>query len=147
VKREPTVNIPDLRQKAESGSVVAQSVLGICYLDGVDVAIDYSEAFRFLSAASDQGAPRAMANLARMHAEGLWTAKNLAEAIRLYEAAGNAGDFFAQIELGRIYSRGAGVPPDLEVALKWYSAAAVQESTVGTCEELQEAKAYVARGS
>jgi TPR repeat protein len=50
------VNIPDLRQKAASSSVVAQSALGICYLDGVDVAVDYSEAFRFLSAAAGQGA-------------------------------------------------------------------------------------------
>jgi len=82
-----------------------------------------------------------------MHAEGLGTPKNLAEAIRLYEAAGKAGDFFAQIELGRIFSRGAGVPPDLEVALKWYSAAAAQEPGVGDCDELREAKAYVARAS
>jgi len=39
------MNIRELRQKAESGSVVAQSMLGICYLDGIEVPIDYREAF------------------------------------------------------------------------------------------------------
>jgi TPR repeat protein len=71
------MNIPDLQRKAQAGSVVAQSVLGACYLDGVDVEINYPEAFRLLSAAADRRAPRAMANLARMYAEGLGTSQNL----------------------------------------------------------------------
>ena len=121
------MNISDLRRKAESGSVVAQSILGICYLDGIDVEPNYDEAFRLLSAAAQQGASRAMLNLARIHAEGLGIPKNLVEAIRLYERAAQAGEFFAQVELGRLYSRGIGVSPDPEMALKWYSAAVAQE--------------------
>ena len=65
----------DLRKKAESGDVVAQTVLGTCYLDGADVEVDYKQAFRFLSAAADKGAARAMTNLARMYAEGRGIAK------------------------------------------------------------------------
>ena|SRR5437879_7243375 len=60
------MNISDLRQKAQRGSVVAQTILGTCYLDGIDVEVDHKEAFRLLSAAADQGAPRAKMNLARM---------------------------------------------------------------------------------
>jgi TPR repeat protein len=82
-----------------------------------------------------------------MYAEGLGIPKNLPEAIRLYEAAAKAGEFFAQVELGRIYSRGVGVRPDPEAALRWYSTAAAQEGSVGDCDELQEAKAYVAKTS
>jgi hypothetical protein len=38
------INISDLREKANSGSVVAQSVLGICYLHGTDsAALDFIE--------------------------------------------------------------------------------------------------------
>jgi len=34
------MNIPDLQRQAESGSVVAQAILGICYLDGIEVEVD-----------------------------------------------------------------------------------------------------------
>jgi len=65
------MNIPDLRRRADSGSAVAQAPLGVCYLDGIDVEVNYVEAFRLLSAAADRGATRAITNLARMHANGL----------------------------------------------------------------------------
>jgi len=67
------MNISDLRQKAQQGSAVAQTLLGTCYLEGIEVEVDHKEAFRLLSAAADQGAPRAKLNLARMYAEGLGT--------------------------------------------------------------------------
>jgi uncharacterized protein len=82
-----------------------------------------------------------------MYARGLGIAKSLPEAIRLYETAANAGEFSAQVELGRIYSRGLGTPVDPRVAMKWYSAAAAQEGTIADCQELQEAKVYVAGGA
>jgi TPR repeat protein len=141
------MNIADLRKKAESGNLVAQTVLGLCYLDGIDVEIDYREAFRLLSAAADRGAPRALANLARMHADGLGVPKNVQEAIPLYESAANAGEFLAQVALGRLYSRGEGIPANPVAALRWYSAAVAQQDGVDDCEELREAKAYVANAT
>jgi TPR repeat protein len=150
------IDIQDLRKRASSGSRVAQSVLGICYLYGVDIEVDYNEAFRLLSSA---GTSRAVVNLARMYAEGLGIPKDVAEAIRLYRAVAKS-EFRAQLELGRIYSRGIGVPTDLDEALRWYSAAADREDDdcvdhqvtaafvgSGTLEEIQEAKAYVANFS
>jgi uncharacterized protein len=142
------MNISDLRQKAQAGSVVAQTALGICYLDGINVNTDYHAAFEFLSAAADQGASRAMFNLGRMYAEGLGTAKNPTESIRLYEKASEAGEFLAQIALARIYSCGAVMPERPDLARKWYLAAASQEKLVRDCkEELKEAKAYLDRMS
>ncbi len=147
------MNIHELRRKADSGSRGSQSVLGLCYLFGVDVQVDYKEAFRLLSLA---GTSRAVANLARMYSEGLGIAKDMAEAIRLYKAVGRS-EFRAQLELGRIYSRGLGVPIDNVEAFKWYSAAAARDDGdfvddpinaafvgSGTFEEVQEAKTYVA---
>jgi uncharacterized protein len=136
------MDIRELRQKAESGSCVAQSILGSRYLDGIDVEADYQEAFRLLSMAASQGASRAVVNLARMHAEGLGTRRNVPEAIRLYKTVA-AVEFLAPVELGRIYSRGLGVPSDAHEALKWYTAAA-ESKGIGDCEELREAKEYVA---
>lgn len=137
------MDIPDLRKKADSGNCAAQSVLGICYLDGIDVEINYQEAFRLLSAAARQGASRAVVGLARMYADGLGIAKDINEAIRLYKTVSRV-EFFAPIELGRIYARGLGVPSDADEALRWYSAAAEFEGRVGDCAEVEEAKAYVA---
>jgi TPR repeat protein len=150
------MNIHKLRRGADSGSRVDQSVLGLCYLNGVDVQVDYKEAFRLLSLA---GTSRAVANLARMYAEGLGISKDMAEAIRLYKAVGRS-EFRAQLELGRIYSRGLGVPIDSVEAYKWYSAAAAREEDdcvedpinaafvgSGTFEEIQEAKAYLANAT
>jgi len=138
------MDIPNLRQKADSGNVVAQSILGNCYPEGVEVGVDDEEAFRLLSSAAGQGASRDKANLARMHAEGLGVLKSLPEAIRLYEAAAQAGEFFARLGLARIHAQGLGVPADSGSALEWYSAAAGQADRIADCEELREARTYVA---
>ena len=148
------MDIPDLRKKSHSGSRAAQGALGICYLHGHEVEVDYKEAFRLLWLA---GTSRAVVNLARMHAEGLGVPKDLPEAIRLYKSVAKY-EFRAQLELGRIYSRGMGVPADSDEALKWYSAAAArgEDDCVddaftaafvgsGSREEIQEARAYVAK--
>lgn len=150
------MNIQKLRIGADSGNRVDQAVLGICYLYGVDVEVDYKEAFRLLSLA---GTSRAVVNLAHMHAEGLGIPQDSAEAIRLYKAIAKS-EFRAQLELGRIYSRGVGIPADRDEALKWYSAAAARKDDdcvddpvtaafvgSGTLEEIREAKTYVANAT
>lgn len=137
------MNISELRSEAAKGKVAAQSILGICYLDGIEVEVDYQEAFRLLSAAADQGVSRSMASLARIYNEGLGTEKNVPEAIRLYERSAKAGEFIALVELGRIYSRDEGVPANAEKALFWYSAALAQEDRVDDCQEMSEARTYV----
>jgi TPR repeat protein len=141
------MDIGELRKKAELGSCVAQSVLGIGYLEGIDVEVNYQKAFRFLSAAANQGASRAVLNLARMYAEGLGVRKDVIEAVRLCESVSNS-EFLALIALGRFYSRGTEVPADRGEALRWYSAAVGWEGRVGDCEEIEEireVKAYVRR--
>jgi uncharacterized protein len=138
------MDITELRRKAESGSCAAQSVLGVLYLDGIDVEANYQEAFRLLSAAANQGASRAVVNLARMYAEGLGVSKNVSEAVRLYKSV-SSSEFLALIALGRLYSRGAEIPVDSAEARRWYSAAVGWEGRVEDCEEIREAKAYVGR--
>jgi len=151
------IDIGELRQNAEAGSVVAQSTLGICYLYGREVQVDYKKAFELLSAASEKGASRALVNLARMFAEGLGTSKNLRKAIRFYKAVANV-EPRAQLELGRIYSRGGGVSVNPEAALKYYSTIADMEQGVNdaitaafvgtlTFAEIEEAKTYVAKNA
>jgi Sel1 repeat len=139
------MNIEELKQKAEAGSLAAQSMLGTCYLHGIDLAVDFTEAFRLLSKASERGAARASLNLAEMFHRGLGVQQNTAEATRLYEIAAEKGEFFAQVALGRIYSSDEQAPRDMQSAEKWYAAAAAQAGRVANCEELAEAQAFVAK--
>jgi uncharacterized protein len=112
-------------------------------LDGVDVGIDYHEAHRFLKAAADQGASRAVVNLARMYRDGLGVQKDMELAIRLYESVANA-EFLAQIALGRIYARGEGAIENESKALHCYSQAIGWADRIADCPELREARDFIA---
>jgi uncharacterized protein len=117
---------------------------GSASLDGADVEVNYQEAFRLLLAAAKQGTSRSVVNLARMYEEGLGVEKDVAEAIRLYKTVAKV-EFFAQIALGRIYSSGKSVVADRAQALRYYSSAIEWGDRVVDCEEMQEAKEFVAK--
>ena len=149
------MNIPELKQEAKSGSIVAQSALGVCFLYGRDVEVNYKEAFRLLSAAAERGASRAVVNLARMFAEGLGVPKDLPQAIRYYKAVAKV-ELRARLGLARIYSQALGVPTDAKQARKYYSLVAKARNVVDdpataafagavTSDEVNEAKAYLAK--
>jgi TPR repeat protein len=139
------MDIEELHRKAELGSCVAQTILGISYLYGYDVEVDYKKAFRLLSAA---GTSRATLNLGIMHAKGLGIPQNIPEAIRLFEAVAKPSDssdaFAARIELGRLYSTGLSV--DSANAIRWSKAAIALASDDEDSEDIREAKAYIASG-
>jgi hypothetical protein len=138
----------------QSGSCVAQAILGMHYLFGADsqfnvdsVAVDYEKAFRYLSMAAQQGASRAIANLGYMYLRGLWVPRDIKRAIQLFEEVGKV-EFHAALDLARIYARGIDVPLDRERAHEWYSVVAGFENEEfnydALSEELDEAKAYLA---
>jgi TPR repeat protein len=126
-------------------------MLGLCYLYGHDVEVDYNEAFRFLSAAAEQGASRAVLNLGYMYAQGLGIPQNVPEAVLLFEAvarpASSDDAFAARLELGRLFSSGAGIPVDKDAALKWFSAAIALAADNDDSEDLRQARAYIANSS
>jgi uncharacterized protein len=143
-----SLNISELRRGAEAGSCADQCVLGLCYLYGTEVEVNYQEALRWLSAAAEQGASRAVLNLGYMYAKGLGTTKNMPEAIRHFEAVARPADssdaFLARMELGRLFARGEGVPVDRKAALEWYSSAIAIAPPEGFADEFQEARGFVA---
>lgn len=145
------MNIDETRRKAEAGSCVAQTALGVSYLYGYGVEINYQEAFRFLSAGASQGASRAILNLGHMHARGLGIPKNVPEAIRMFEAVAMPPDssdaFAARIELARLYSSGLAIPVDKAKALDWYKAAIALGTDGKDSDDLREAKDYVGRAN
>jgi hypothetical protein len=140
-------NIAEMRQRAEEGDCPSQCMLGLCYLYGIDIEVDYKEAFGFLSAAAEQHASRAVLNLGRMYAQGLGIEQNFPEAIRHFEAVAklpDSGDTFqARVELGRLFGGVSGVPVDPKLVLKWYSAAVEIASEGDDPEEVKEARDYI----
>ena len=75
------MDIAELHKRAEQGNVVAQSLLGLCYLSGEDVRVDCAQALHYLALAASEGASRAMLNLGRMYAQGLGVSQDAAKAI------------------------------------------------------------------
>jgi TPR repeat protein len=137
------MDMTDLRTSAESGSLPAQAILGISLLVGIDCAIDYAEAFRWLSIASTRGASRAMAHLGTMYERGLAVPADLERARELYEGAATRGEFLACVWLARLLAREGASAPDQEGALRWYREALSQADRVQDSPELEEARTYV----
>jgi TPR repeat protein len=139
------LDIQEIRRQAEAGNAVNQCALGLCYLYGVEVPVDYVRAFGLLSGAAGKHVTRARLHLGFMYAEGWGTRRNVPEAIALFKLVAAEDDesdgFEACIALGRIY---ADAVPDLALALEWY-AAAISVAPEGDGDDLREAKAYLAR--
>lgn len=139
------LDVDELHRDAERGSVVASGVLGMLYLYGCDVGVDYEKALGLLTFAASRGASRPMLNLGYMHAKGLGVPVDLRKAAELFERAAERGEFLAMIEIARAYLNGAGVPVDPGQAMEWYRAAVLDGAGVEDCDELREAKAHVER--
>ena len=133
------MGLDDLAAKAEAGSTVAQTVLGISLLE----SRDYPGALRWLTAAAENGASRAMVHLGRMFEAGFEVAVDLSRARGLYERAAERGEFLACVLLARLLASGQGGNLDQIGALRWYREA-LSHSGVEDCPELEEARAFVA---
>ena len=56
---------------AEQGNVMAQTTLGVMYLEGYGVPQDYKQAVKWFKLAAEQGEAEAQFNLALMHDDSL----------------------------------------------------------------------------
>lgn len=110
------MDLKKLEVAAKAGQAGAQTLLGLCYLDGVGVAVNYSQAFQWLTMASENGAPRAQANLAVMYQQGLGINASFEEAERLFLQASQKQEFMAIIGLARLYAQHSQTPK----ACHWY---------------------------
>jgi len=135
------MSVEELRTRAETGSVVAQTVLGISYLHGHEVARDPGEAFRWLTLAAEAGAARAEAWLGAMYEEGIYVEVNLARARELYARSSERGEFLGCIFLARALATGKGGSVDEAAAAYWYGQAL--KMSVEECPEVEEARRYL----
>jgi hypothetical protein len=142
------VDFKKLREDADGGGCVSQCVLGLAHLYGFGIDVNYDEAFRLLSAASEQGSSRATLGLGYMYANGMGRPVNIHQAIRHLEAVAALSDssdaFAARITLARIYSRSDGPGASRDLAQYWYSAALKLRDDQDNSEDVVEAKRYIA---
>jgi hypothetical protein len=89
---------------AQAGDAQAENAIGALYDNGLGVASDEAEAFRWYSLAADQNFPLAMRNIGTMYATGHGVPYNLAQAQQWLGRAAGAGD---QVAAKRL----AGLPP------------------------------------
>jgi localization factor PodJL len=145
-QEKSSITVERLRTKAEAGNLAAQSMLGISYLFGsLGVDPDEQEAFRWLSKATERGAPRSAVWLGTMYEKGCGVARDVATAQKLYQRGAERGEFLGCIFLARLLASGDTGCADTTAALRWYREALLMGDTVQECAELEEAKKFVGK--
>lgn len=123
-----TSNIDLIRQGAEDGDALGQTLLCVAYDAGEGVTADAAQARTWCERASEQGSSVATYLLSFYHRNGTaGLTQDATEANRLLEEAANAGDARAQYDLGVCYLNGVyGYTPDDSLAISWTRKSAEQ---------------------
>jgi TPR repeat protein len=112
--------LPQVREKADGGDVLATYLVGFCLQQGVGVVQDTTAGLALLEKAANADLTVAQVAMGQA-AERL---KNYRDARQWYERAATAGDFQAEICIGDFYQYGNSVPKDMNEALRWMERAA-----------------------
>lgn len=115
------------KAKAETGDAKAQTYLGFCYENGLEVKKDYVEALKWFHKAVDQNYAEAQRNLGWCYYDGHGVQRDYTEAVKWFQKAADQDNAQAQCNLGDCYAKGNGVPKDSVEAIKWYQKAANQD--------------------
>ena len=99
-RKRASLGLTLLRGEAERGNANAQLVVGVAYLDGIEVEQDAAAAAMWLQRAADEGLAEARYALGLMYLEGLGVEKSEVEAARLWRLAADQRLGAAQVQLG-----------------------------------------------
>ncbi len=104
---------------AELGNVRAENALGVAYVWGHGVEINYEEAVKWFKKAAEKGNINSQYSLGVRYVKGDHVEQNFAEAVKWFTLAANQGQPDSQVSLARRYAGGEGVTKDLAEAYKW----------------------------
>jgi len=116
--------LAQLQSQANAGNAKAALLLGLKYADGEGVAVNDSEAARWLQKATQAGEPVAQYRLATLYEKGRGVAADAKQAALLYEQAATRGNRRAMHNLAVAYANGAGKEKSFIEAARWFRAAA-----------------------
>jgi uncharacterized protein len=104
-----------------AGAVANSALL---YPEGLDVAADAAQAFKWAKAAAAQNLGVAQANLGMMYLRGVGCVQDFKEAHVWLHKAAVTGDAGGALGLGILYEHGLGLDADCATAARWYQLAA-----------------------
>ncbi|OHT07724.1 hypothetical protein TRFO_23999 [Tritrichomonas foetus] len=110
--------------KANMNHSLSQLYLGVIYMDGIAVAKNEKEGFKWFYAAANQGVVEAMYNVAVCLSLGKGTNKNDLLSFYWLKKAAKSGLLYALHDLAAYYEIGKGTEKNLEKAFKYYKKAA-----------------------
>ncbi|HEY1631744.1 MAG TPA: hypothetical protein VGF56_10520 [Rhizomicrobium sp.] len=113
-----------LAAAANGGNARAELLLGLDYLDGQGMAVNESEAARWLERAAAQGDAFAQYRLGTLYERGRGVPADGAKALQLYAAAAKLGNTKAMYNLAVAYAEGTNAKKDPAQAAQWFTRAA-----------------------
>jgi len=107
-------------------NAIAQTNLGIMFLQRQGTQQDYKEAFKWFRLAAELGNADAQYNLGVMFDKGVGVQQDYKEVFKWFRLAAEQGIAEAQNNLGNMYTKGQGAPQDYREAAKLFRLAAEQ---------------------
>ena len=94
-------NMPasELKAKAEQGVTDAQYYLGLLYLNGEGVTLDYNQAYNWFRRSAEQGYVPSIYYVGKCYLEGYGVTKDRGSAMDYFQRAANSGNSSAKAEL------------------------------------------------
>ncbi|MBA2652571.1 MAG: sel1 repeat family protein [Tatlockia sp.] len=111
---------------AQENNAVGLFDLGLMYVEGKGMAVDYPKAIELFSKASELGYNDALTQLADLYFKGLGVARNEKKALELYKKAASTGDAHALYQLGLLSETGVATKLDYANAVSYYDQAAAK---------------------
>ena len=111
-------------KSAQQGFAPAQTLFGICSLEGTGVDRDEKEAVVWLKLAAKQSDALGQYHLANCFFDGDGVRKNVKTAAQWYALSAENGYGMAQQCLGAAYLEGDGLPQDIDLGIQWIRLAA-----------------------
>eukprot|EP00061_Rhincodon_typus_P012165 g37733.t1 len=91
------------------GNPIGLTGLGLAYLYGKGVPVDYEEALKYFKKAAEKGWVDGQFQLGVMHYAGLGVKKDYKMAVKYFHHASQAGHALALYNLAQMYGSGTGV--------------------------------------
>ena len=110
-------------QDANAGDISACAYLGKMYYEGIGVAQNYNEAFKWYQKAADNGVTGAYTWLGVMYYNGQGVAQNYEKAFLWTKKAAENGAADTYVGLGVMYCKGQGVAQNYGEAFQWFQKA------------------------
>lgn len=110
-------------EAANCGSARAQTELGMCYLNGIGVAVNEKKGVEYLTRGADNGDSAAQHELGYMYLQGKHVQRDPATAAEFFEMGAEQGHALSCYDLGQCYEKGEGVVQNNARALELYKMA------------------------